>query len=265
MSVLYPTKAKLQALRDRWIGEEKRLAAIADAMLRGQDWTIHLNGLPHVGDIPPLPGEVLGRDLRGADLRRHLRPAVQVKEATETEAALVASITWEAMHSTTPLPAGSSPFPVELQSAEEMAIAMRQGETFLLAYVAARPVGVVRLATRREFRELAGRQDYVEVSGLAVLPAHRRGGIGGRLLEAAEAIARSDGHAYVLLRTTYEFGLVPYYEGRGYVVGRVRQLQYPSSPTFLDVILTKRLPAGTETNGVGTVRRAERVKGDATQ
>ena len=63
MSVLHPSSAKLEALRARWVGQEARLAKIADAMLQGRDWTVYLNGLPDVGEIPPLPGEALGRDL----------------------------------------------------------------------------------------------------------------------------------------------------------------------------------------------------------
>lgn len=240
MSVVHLSPTRLKALQERWIGQEDRLRRIAQSLLAGEDWTEHLRGLPHVHEVPPRGGEALGRDLRGADLSRHLLPLVDIRPATVAEAAIVAGVTLEAMRNNTPLP-DVSPFPAEFEGAEQMAVAIRRGEVFLLARCGPKPVGVVRLAERREFDDLTGNRPYAELSGLAVDPAWRKLGIGGRLLGAAEAFARDDGHATALLRTTLELGLVPYYQRRGYAIGRMRQMTYAGAPMFIDVVMTKRL------------------------
>lgn len=260
MSVLYPSPAKIEALRARWEGEEERLARVAETMLKGGDWTLHLAGLPFIREIPPLPGEALGRDLRGADLRHLLVPEIRVSIATVADAARVAAITLEAMQSNTALPE-ASPFPADLEGAEEMALLMRRGEVFLIARCGACAVGVVRLDERSEFRHLTGRQAYLEISGLAVLPAYRRAGIGDALLAASERHAKTSGFQSTVLRTTLELGLVPYYERRGYVTEQVRQLTYPGSPTVLDVVMVKRLqplPRATQTRSTGRPTRDAR-------
>lgn len=258
MSVTHPSPAKIQNLIARWKGQEERLEQVAAAMLAGEDWTAHLRGLPLVEEVPPLRGEAYGRDLRGADLRRFLRPPLEIREASEQAAAVVAGITLEAMQNNTPLP-GISPFPADLESAELTAVAIRRGETFLLARAHGRPVGVVRVARRVEFRHLTDGTDYAEISGLAVLPDYRRQGIGGRLLQAAEAHARLAGFGWCLLRTTHEVGLVPYYEARGYAAVQTRQFNYADSPTFLDVVLAKSLRSeASESRGL---RRASAPSG----
>lgn len=241
MSVVHPSPGRIEALKQRWIGQEVRLSRIAEALIAGEDWTAHLRGLPLIEEIAPLEGEAYGRDLRGADLRRFLVPHMTIEPAGDGEAAIVAGITLEAMRSNTPLPE-TSPFPAEFEGAEQMAVAIRRGETFLLARCARAPVGVVRIAHRKEFAELTGKAAYAEISGLAVLPEWRRNGVGKRLLDAAEQHALEDGERFVLLRTTMEVGLVPYYERLGYETRLVRQLQYAGSPAFLDVVLTKALP-----------------------
>jgi GNAT superfamily N-acetyltransferase len=232
-------------------------------MMAGEDWTRHLRGLPLVEEIPPLRGEAYGRDLRGADLRLHLKPEVRIAEASEHAAAVVAGIALEAMQNNTPLP-GISPFHTELESAEQTAVAMRRGEVFLLARALGRPVGTVRIARRREFDELTMGSEYAEVSGLAVLPAYRRQGIGASLLDAAEQHAADSGHGWVLLRTVHETGLVAWYRTRGYDVASVRQLSFADSPTFLDVIMCRRLrvPQAPDGTPLG-VRRALGVEGSA--
>ena len=238
--MLHPSPDKLRALAARWIGEEARLQKIAAALLAGEDWTAHLRGLPYVDEIPPREGEAYGRDLRGADLRRHLHPPIEVTRACERDAALVASVTLEAMRNNTPLP-DASPFPSDVEPADAISLAMRRGEHFLLARVAKRVVGAIRWAEKREFSELTDAAAYGEISGLAVAVAHRRIGIGSTLLSSAEWDVAAEGFDHALLRTAAEVGLVPFYESRGYQTRVVRQHAYPEAPAFLDVVLTKRL------------------------
>lgn len=242
MSVTHPSPFKVRALERRWEGQEHRLEAIARDLRAGRDWTVHLKGLPFVEEVPPREGEASGRDLRGADLGRWLRPPIDIGLAREHEAPLVAAISLEALRNNTPLP-DVSPFPVEVEGAGEIALAMRRGERFLLARCDGDPVGVLRLVRRQEFGEYTDREAYLELSGLGVLWRWRRQGIGRRLIEAGEQIASEDGLAWGLLRTTREVGLVPWYESLGYAVKHVRQLAYPDAPTCLDVLMTKRMRA----------------------
>ena len=250
MSVVHPSPQKVEALRRRWEGQTHRLEAIARDLRAGCDWTAHLRGLPYVDEIPPLPGEAYGRDLRGANLQKFLRPEVAIWPATEREAALVAGISLEGLRNNTALP-DASPFAVEVEGAAEIALAMRRGERFLLARCDGEPVGVVRLSERREFQAYTGKHAYLEISGLAVLPRWRRTGIGAQLLQAAEQTATRLGHPWVLLRTTFEVGLVPWYRRHGYTERHVRQLSYPQAPTVLDVVMTKPVvePAGSAQRG----------------
>jgi GNAT superfamily N-acetyltransferase len=258
MAAVHPTPERIAALRRRWEGQEKRLRAIAASILAGEDWTVHLVGLPYVDEVPPLPGEAYGRDLRGALLDRWLQPDVELREAEEREAALVAGVTLEGLRNNTPLP-DASPFPVDLQGAEQVVLAMRRGEHFVLARAGERVVGVVRWAERREFQDLTGDRPYAEVSDLAVLPPWRRKGIGERLLRDAEQSALRRAHDHALLRTTYELGLVPWYERLGYVACFTRQMTYPDAPTFLDVVMVRRItpqPATPAGNGSRVRSRA---------
>jgi ribosomal protein S18 acetylase RimI-like enzyme len=241
MGPIHPSEEKVAALRRRWVGQEKRLQAIAEAMLRGEDWTVHLQGLPYVSEVPPLPGEACARDLRGAPLRRALLPAVEVRTASLRDVALVAGIALEGMRSNTPLP-DASPFPVEGESAEDVATAMRRGARFLVAESGKRTAGVVRWVERGEFRDLTAEGTYAEISGLAVLPAWRRLGIGAALLRGAERDAKENGQEWALLRTTLELGLVPWYERLGYAARCTRQATRPGEPACLDVVMTRRLP-----------------------
>lgn len=238
--MIHPSPEKIRALAERWVGQEARLQKIAAAIVAGEDWTVHLRGLPLVDEVPPREGEAYGRDLRGADLKRFLHPEVEVSRAVERDAALVAALTLEAMRNNTPLP-DASPFPADVESAEAVALAMRRKDRFLLARIGRQVVGCVRWAERREFADLCDGRAYVEVSGLAVATAHRRCGIGATLLAYAEWEAAAEGLDWALLRTTVELGLVPWYERCGYVVRCVRQHTYPDAPTFLDAVMTKRL------------------------
>lgn len=238
--MIHPSPEKLRALAERWQGQEARLQRIAEAILAGEDWTLHLRGLPLVEEVPPREGEAYGRDLRGADLRRHLHPRVEVCRAGEKDAALVAAVSLEAQRNNTPLP-DASPFPADVEPADAIALAMRRGEHFLLARVGRQVVGAVRWAPKREFADLCDERDYADVSGLAVLPSHRRVGIGSTLLASAEWDVAAEGLDWALLRTATEVGLVPYYEARGYALRRVRQMTWPDAPTHLDAVMTKRL------------------------
>lgn len=238
--MIHPSAEKLHALTERWQGQEARLQRIAASILEGEDWTRHLRGLPLIEEVPPRDGEAYGRDLRGADLRRHLHPAVEVTRATERDAGLIAAVSHDAQRNNTPLP-DASPFPCDVESADAVALAMRRGERFLLARLGRRVVGTVRWTEKREFADLCDDRTYADVSGLAVVPTHRRVGVGSTLLASAEWDVAAEGVDWVLLRTATEVGLVPYYESRGYVLRRVRQMTYPEAPTFLDAVMTKRL------------------------
>jgi len=245
--MIHPSAEKIRQLTERWKGQEARLQRIAESLSAGEDWTQHLRGLTFVDEVPPREGEAYGRDLRGADLRRHLHPKVEVTRATEHDAALVASVSREALRNNTPLH-DTSPFPADVESAEGIALALRRGDRFLLARLGRNVVGAVRWASRREFGDLCDEHAYGEVSGLAVSPPHRRVGIGGMLLASAEWDVAGEGLDWALLRTAVEVGLVPFYERRGYAVRTVRQHTYPEAPVFLDAILTKRLAViGEET------------------
>jgi ribosomal protein S18 acetylase RimI-like enzyme len=243
MSVTHPSPSRIEALRRRWTGQEARLRAIAQGILDGSDWTVHLAGLPYVEEVPPLPGEALGRDLRGADLKRWLAPVAGIRQATEDEAALIAGISLEGLTNNTPLD-GVTPFPVTSENADEIAVAMRRGDRFLIARAGGQAVGVVRWAApKSEFRAQTDGKPYAEISGLAVRPCARRQGVGLMLLAAAELQASAAGFEMVLLRTTMELGLVPWYEHAGYSVGLVRQLTCPEGPTILDVVMVRRVGA----------------------
>ncbi len=258
--MIHPSPEKIRQLRERWAGQEPRLQRIAASILAGEDWTSHLRGLPLVEEVPPREGEAYGRDLRGADLKRYLHPPVEVTRATERDAALLAAVTLEAMKNNTPL-TDASPFPADAESAEAVALAMRRGDRFLLARLGRKVVGCVRWAERREFADLCDGRGYVEVSSLAVAVSHRRVGIGATLLAAAEWDAASEGIDWVLLRTTVELGLVPWYERHGYLVRHTRQHAYPDSPTFLDAVMTKRLAVigRDQTGTTGTRAAAEKA------
>ena len=240
MAALHPSPARVKALQDRWNGQEHRLARIASDLMAGRDWTVHLRGLPFVEEVQAVNGEAYGRDLRGADLRRYLVPGLDLRRAEEAEAALVAGIALEGLVHNTPLP-GYTPFAVQAQSAEEIGLAIRRGDVFLIARIEDRPAGVVRLSRRREFTELTAGRAYAELSGLAVRPEFRRMGIGARLVSAAESAAAEEGFGHVVLHTTLEVGLVPWYERLGYTQRRVRQLTWQDAPTHLDVVMSREV------------------------
>lgn len=258
MAALHPSPARIRALQERWIGQEHRLERIAEDLMAGRDWTVHLRGLPLVEEVAPLEGEAYGRDLRGADLRRFLVPGTEVRRAREGEAALVAGIALEGLSNNTPLP-GISPFSVECESADAIALAIRRGDVFLIARVDGQPAGVVRLSRRREFSEFTAGRAYAELSGLAVRPQYRRMGVGRKLVAAAERAAAEEGFGHVILHTTLELGLVPWYERLGYAQRRVRQLTFQDAPTHLDVVMSREVSVTRERLPQSEQRRFGRV------
>ena len=81
--------------------------------------------------------------------------------------------------------------------------------------------------------------------------------------------ALEEGYAWVLLRTTLEVGLVPWYRKHGFEERHTRQLTYADAPTVLDVIMSKRTtiptaqpgtPAASRLRIVGT-EEARRIAG----
>jgi GNAT superfamily N-acetyltransferase len=232
------------------------LRAIASSLLAGEDWTGHLAGLPFVEEIPAAAGETCGRDLRGADLRRYLVPEVRVDVADEGDAGVVAALALEGQRTTVALP-DASPFPVEGESAEDVAVAMRKGDVFLLALCGSQPAGVARLTRRTELEALVGQAPYAEISGLSVTPALRRLGMGTRLVREAEARACQLGLGHALLRTLLELGLVDWYERLGYARRLVRPWRCRGGVVLTDVVLTRALPAPEAPSVAGASEREE--------
>ena len=64
----------------------------------------------------------------------------------------------------------------------------------------------------------------------------------------------------MLLRTTEEVGLVPWYERLGYEVRRVRQLTFKDAPTYLDVLLTRDVRAAVAERVKAAQRRGPRLR-----
>jgi uncharacterized protein YjbI with pentapeptide repeats len=80
-------KSKEQLLRDRWKGQEDRLQRIVDAAKKEEDWSVYLEGLEFVDDVPVNSGERFGRDLRsvpldGLDLSRANLSRANLHKAT---------------------------------------------------------------------------------------------------------------------------------------------------------------------------------------
>jgi hypothetical protein len=120
---------KIKALVSRWENQEERLQKIADSVVKGEDWTIHLEGLPYLNDLETLPGDKYPRDLRGANLRRYFQPKPSIVPASSDDAPNISYIIREAMLNNTPL-RGYSPFPVPNLTADDVAMAMERGSRF---------------------------------------------------------------------------------------------------------------------------------------
>ncbi|MCA9315648.1 MAG: GNAT family N-acetyltransferase [Planctomycetes bacterium] len=236
MSFLEPTPAKVEALRQRWRGQGWRLRAIADDLVRGGDWTRHLQGLPYVEEVAPLPGERVGRDLRGADLAQALRPEVAVLQAGLPDVASIARVLHSAHVGRGPLgaavPIGSPPEDIGALEA-----AIRRGDVFLLVALAGRTAGVVRVLPAAGARAA----DAGEIADLAVRPRFQGLGVGSRLLAEAEATLTSWGLVHATLRAIPEAGRVAWYERRGYRVTRLVQRQPRGGAAHLEAQLEKTI------------------------
>lgn len=238
MSLLEPTAAKVEALRQRWRGQGWRLRAIADDLVRGGDWTRHLKGLPHVEEVAPLPGERLGRDLRGADLVQALRPEVAVLQAGLPDVPAIARVLRRAHVGRGPLgaavPIGSPP-----EDEGALASAILRGDVFLLVALAGRTAGVVRVQPSSGLRAAT----VGEIADLAVRPRFQGLGVGSRLLAEAEATLASWGLVRAVLKAIPEAGRVSWYERRGYRVTRLLQRQPMGGAAHLEAQLEKPLTA----------------------
>lgn len=254
MSLLEPTPAKVEALRQRWRGQSWRLRAIADDLVSGGDWTRHLQGLPYVEEVAPLPGERVGRDLRGADLAQALRPEVAVLQAGRPDIPSIARVLHAAHVGRGALgaavPIGSPP---EDHAALEAAIL--RGEVFLLVALAGRMAGVVRVQPASGPRAA----ESGEIADLAVRPRFQGLGVGSRLLAEAEATLASWGLTRATLRAIPEAGRVVWYERRGYRVTRLLQRQPRGGAAHLEALLEKTIVPPSTTASRPQIRASGRT------
>jgi ribosomal protein S18 acetylase RimI-like enzyme len=235
-------KKKIDALQKRWEGQEYRLQKVADAIMKGEDWTIHLDGLPYLDEVPKLDCDKNPRDLRGANLRRYLMPTTTLEAATIADIAGIAYIMRESNRNNTPL-RGISPFPLPLINADDIGLMMEKGSRFFLALQLGKVIGIVQLDSAAEFKHVTEDKPYYEISNLSVLPAYRHLGVASSVLHEFEKFARGEAkHVYVLLRTVIEHGLVNYWERGGYQLREVYQRQHPKgAPAFMEAVMTKKI------------------------
>lgn len=233
---------KLKGLVSRWENQERRLRKIADAMMKGEDWTAHLEGLPHLNDLETLPGDKYPRDLRGANLRRHLQPTLSIVLATPEDASNISYIVREAMLNNTPL-RGKSPFPVAPLSPDDISAAMEKGSRYFIALQLGEVVGAVQVDSGSELKHNTNNEVYYEISNISTLPACRNQGIGADVFDEAEKFVREEGkHKWVLIRIIAELGFEKYYQRLGYVKKEVYQKQLgKGSAAFTEIVLTKKL------------------------
>jgi ribosomal protein S18 acetylase RimI-like enzyme len=235
-------KKKIDAVQKRWEGQEGRLQKIADSIMRGDDWTIHLEGMPYLDDIPKLDGDKYPRDLRGANLRRYLMPTTSMEPASISDTPNIAYIMRESNRNNTPL-RGISPFPLPLINADDVGLMMEKGSRFFMALQMGKVIGIVQMDSASEFKHLTEDKAYYEISNLSVLPAYRHLGVARAVLQEFVKFAGSEGkHQYILLRTVVEHGLVNYWERGGFVLREVYQRQHPKgAPASTEAIMTKKI------------------------
>jgi ribosomal protein S18 acetylase RimI-like enzyme len=235
-------KKKIEALQKRWEGQEERLQKIADAIIKGEDWTAFLDGMPYLDEVQKLDGDCRPRDLRGANLRRYLMPTTTMEPATISDTANIAYIMRESNRNNTPL-RGISPFPLPMINADDIGLMMEKGSRFFMALQMGKVIGIVQMDSASEFKHLAEDKPYYELSNLSVLPAYRHLGVARSVLREFEKFARGEGkHSYILLRTVLEHGLVNYWERGGYALREVYQRQHPKgAPAYMEAVMTKKI------------------------
>jgi ribosomal protein S18 acetylase RimI-like enzyme len=235
-------RKKIEALQKRWEGQESRLQKIADSIMKGEDWTVHLEGIPYMDDVQKLDGDSYPRDLRGANLRRYLMPTTIMEPASISDTPNIAYIMRESNRNNTPL-RGISPFPLPLINADDIGLLMEKGSRFFMALQMGKVIGIVQMDSASEFKHLAEDKAYYEISNLSVLPAYRHLGVARSVLQEFVKFATNEGkHAYILLRTVMEHGLVNYWERGGFALREVYQRQHPKgAPAYMEAIMTKKI------------------------
>jgi ribosomal protein S18 acetylase RimI-like enzyme len=233
---------KISALQKRWDGQEERLQKIADSIMKEEDWTVHLEGLPFLDELQKLDCDKFPRDLRGANLRRYLMPLTILEPATVTDLAGIAYIMRESHRNNTPL-RGMSPFPLPSINADDIGLMIEKGSRFFVAIQMDKVIGIVQMDSASEFKHLTEEKPYYELSNLSVLPAYRHLGVARSVLHEFEKYAKEEGkHSFILLRTVVEHGLQSYWERGGYTLCEIYQRQYPKgAPAFMEAIMTKRI------------------------
>jgi ribosomal protein S18 acetylase RimI-like enzyme len=235
-------KKKIDALQKRWEGQEDRLQKIADAIIKGEDWTKFLDGMPYIDEVQSFDNDCHPRDLRGANLRRYLMPTTTMEPATISDTPNIAYIMRESNRNNTPL-RGISPFPLPMINADDIGLLMEKGSRFFLALQMGKVIGIVQLDSANEFKHLTEDKAYYELSNLSVLPAYRHLGVARSILHEFEKFTRKEAkHPYVLLRTVVEHGLVNYWERGAFVLREVYQRQHPkAAPAYMEAIMTKKI------------------------
>ncbi len=235
-------KKKIELLQKRWEGQEDRLQKIADAIMKSEDWTVFLEGMPYLDEVQKLDCDKLPRDLRGANLRRYLMPTTTMEPATASDAAGIAYIMRESYRNNTPL-RGISPFPLPVINADDIGLLMEKGSRFFVALQMGKVIGIVQMDSANDFKHLTEDKPYYELSNLSVLPAYRHLGVARSVLVEFEKFAREEAkHNYILLRTVVEHGLVSYWERGGYTFCEIYQKQLPKkAPAYLEAVMTKKI------------------------
>jgi predicted N-acetyltransferase YhbS len=119
---------------------------------------------------------------------------------------------------------------------------MKRGICFV-AVLGGRLIGsvVYRAASVTAGSPFLERAEVASLGQFGVLPEHQRGGIGSRLMQAAENRAHADGAAEIALDTAEPaMHLIRYYLSRGY--RPIETAQWPGK-VYRSVIMSKRLAA----------------------
>jgi predicted N-acetyltransferase YhbS len=233
---------KIKALQQRWENQSDRVQKIADSIIKGEDWTVFLEGLPYLDELEKLPNEKYPRDLRGVNLRRYLQATTTIEPACTEDAPNLAYIIREAMENDTPL-RGKSPFPSPNLSADDISMAMERGSRYFMAMQVNKVIGAVQIDSASEYKHNTNNEPYYEISNVSMLPAYRHQGIGGAIIAEAEKFIRKEAkHKWILIRIIAELGFEDYYKRLGYARKEVYTRQQPKgAPAYMEIILTKKL------------------------